>query len=167
MNAALLLGLASALGYGITDYLAGIAGRAVGVWRSVFYSDLAAFILLSAWFARPCGEACAFASHSGAWLAALDLVSDELAGTATLYPGHGAPAGPGVLADQRRYLLYYRELIRRLSGSEPQLSETAKSELSATLQEFLPDAPLTWMIELGADAVATELAGARATASAS
>ncbi|HSZ46570.1 MAG TPA: MBL fold metallo-hydrolase [Streptosporangiaceae bacterium] len=105
--------------------------------------------------------------HSGAWLAALDLVSDELAGTATLYPGHGAPAGPGVLADQRRYLLYYRELIRRLSGSEPQLSETAKSELSATLQEFLPDAPLTWMIELGADAVATELAGARATASAS
>jgi hypothetical protein len=72
-----------------------------------------------------------------------------------------------VLADQRRYLLYYRELIRRLSGSEPQLSETAKSELSATLQEFLPDAPLTWMIELGADAVATELAGARATASAS
>jgi drug/metabolite transporter (DMT)-like permease len=71
MNAALLLGLASALGYGITDYLAGIAGRAVGVWRSVFYSDLAAFILLSAWFARPCGEACAFASHSGAWLAAL------------------------------------------------------------------------------------------------
>jgi drug/metabolite transporter (DMT)-like permease len=71
MNVALLLGLASALGYGITDYLAGIAGRAVGIWRSIFYGDLAAFIVLSAWLVRPCGEACAFASHRGAWIAAL------------------------------------------------------------------------------------------------
>jgi hypothetical protein len=66
--------------------------------------------------------------------------------------------GPGLLADQRRYLLYYRELIRRLSGGEPQLSEAARSELSTAVQAFLPDAPLTWMIELGADAVAAELA---------
>ena len=50
--------------------------------------------------------------HSGAWLAALDVLGGELAGTGTLYPGHGDPAGPGLLADQRRYLLYYRELIR-------------------------------------------------------
>jgi drug/metabolite transporter (DMT)-like permease len=71
MNVALLLGLASALGYGITDYLAGIAGRAVGIWRSIFYGDLAAFIMLSAWFVRPCGEACVFASHQGAWIASL------------------------------------------------------------------------------------------------
>ena len=71
MNLALLLGLASALSYGITDYLAGIAGRAVGVWRSIFYGDLAAFIVLSACFARPCGEACVFASHQAAWIASL------------------------------------------------------------------------------------------------
>ena len=56
---------------------------------------------------------------------------------------------------------HYRELIRRLSGGEPQLSEAAKSELSTALQAFLPDAPLTWMIELGADAVAAELAAVR------
>jgi drug/metabolite transporter (DMT)-like permease len=71
MNVALLLGLASALSYGITDYLAGVAGRAVGIWRSIFYGDLAAFMVLSACFARPCGEACAFAVHRGAWIAAL------------------------------------------------------------------------------------------------
>jgi len=71
MNVALLLGLASALGYGITDYLAGIAGRAVGVWRSIFYGDLAAFIVLSAWLARPCGANCSLAAHQNAWLAAL------------------------------------------------------------------------------------------------
>jgi glyoxylase-like metal-dependent hydrolase (beta-lactamase superfamily II) len=99
--------------------------------------------------------------HSGAWLTALDVLSGELAGSGTLYPGHGDPAGPGLLADQRRYLLYYRELIRRLSGGEPQLSGAAKSQLSTALQAFLPDAPLTWMIELGADAVAAELAAVR------
>jgi glyoxylase-like metal-dependent hydrolase (beta-lactamase superfamily II) len=99
--------------------------------------------------------------HSGAWLAALDVLGGELAGTGILYPGHGDPAGLGLLADQRRYLLYYREVVRRLSGGEPQLSEAAKSELTAALQAFLPDAPLTWMIELGADAVAAELAAVR------
>jgi drug/metabolite transporter (DMT)-like permease len=71
MNAALLLGLASALGYGITDYLAGIAGRAVGIWRSILYGDLAAFIVLSVWFARSYARASAFNAHQGAWIAAL------------------------------------------------------------------------------------------------
>jgi glyoxylase-like metal-dependent hydrolase (beta-lactamase superfamily II) len=99
--------------------------------------------------------------HCGAWLAALDVLGGELAGIGTLYPGHGDPAGPDLFADQRRYLLYYRELIRRLSGGEPRLSGAAKSELTAAVQAFLPDAPLTWMIELGADAVAAELAAVR------
>jgi glyoxylase-like metal-dependent hydrolase (beta-lactamase superfamily II) len=96
--------------------------------------------------------------HSSDWLAALDVLAGELAGAGTLYPGHGDPAGLGLLADQRRYLLYYRELIRRLSGGEPRLPAAAKSELSTALQAFLPGAPLTFMIELGADAVAAELA---------
>ena len=96
--------------------------------------------------------------HSARWLAALDLLAGELDGVGTLYPGHGDPAGPGVLAEQRRYLLYYRELVRRLAGGEPHLPEGAKAELDAGLQAFLPDAPLTWMIGLGADAVAAELA---------
>ena len=100
--------------------------------------------------------------HSGSWLAALDLLAGELAGVGTLYPGHGAPAGPGVLAEQRRYLLYYRELVRRLADGEPRLPEAAKAELAAGMQSFLPDAPLTWMIGLGADAVAAELARAEA-----
>ena len=71
MNTALLLGLASALSYGITDYLAGIAGRAVGVWRSILYGDILAFIVLSACFAGSRGEAGAFTSHQSAWIAAL------------------------------------------------------------------------------------------------
>jgi drug/metabolite transporter (DMT)-like permease len=94
MNAALLLGLASALGYGITDYFAGIAGRAVGIWRSIFYGDLAAFIVLTAWFARPCAEACALATHRGAWIASLGagLILFAAAGLLTRGLTHGTLA---------------------------------------------------------------------------
>ena len=101
-------------------------------------------------------------AHSGDWLQVLDTLAGELAEVRTLYPGHGDPAGPGLLADQRRYLLYYREVLLRLAGGQPELTETARSELNAAMQAFLPDAPLTWMIGLGADAVAAELAAAHA-----
>lgn len=101
--------------------------------------------------------------HSAAWLAALDAVAGELAAVRAIYPGHGDPAGPEVLAGQRRYLLYYRELVRRLAGGQPVLSDEAKAELDGAMRDFLPDAPLSWMIGLGADAVAAELAGARPT----
>ncbi len=96
--------------------------------------------------------------HTASWLATLDTISAELADMPLVYPGHGAPTGPGVFAEQRRYLLYYREVVRRLAGGAPALSEQAKAELDATMQAFLPSAPLTWMINLGADAVAAELA---------
>ena len=90
----------------------------------------------------------------------LDVLAGELADVRVLYPGHGYLAAPGLLAEQRRYLLYYREVIRRLSGGQLQLSEAARVDLDAAMQAFLPDAPLTWMIGLGADAVAAELAAA-------
>ena len=96
--------------------------------------------------------------HSAGWLATLDVLVNELAGVGTLYPGHGDPAGPGVFAEQRRYLLYYRELVRRLSGGQATLLPSARAELDAAMQAFLPGAPLTWMIGLGADTVAGELA---------
>jgi glyoxylase-like metal-dependent hydrolase (beta-lactamase superfamily II) len=102
--------------------------------------------------------------HSAAWLAALDALAGDLAGVRTAYPGHGDPAGPEVLADQRRYLLYYRELVRRLAGGRASLSDEAKAELDRAMREFLPGAPLSWMIVLGADAVAAELADGSATA---
>jgi hypothetical protein len=81
-----------------------------------------------------------------------------VSGVRRLLPGHGAPTGPGLLAEQRRYLLFYREVVRRLAEGAPKLSEAARSDLEATMRRFLPNAPLTWMIGLGADAVAAELA---------
>jgi glyoxylase-like metal-dependent hydrolase (beta-lactamase superfamily II) len=103
-------------------------------------------------------------AHSGDWLDELTALEDDLAGIRTLYPGHGAPAGLGLLADQRRYLMHYREVITRLSGGRPSLTAAALDELSATMQAFLPGAPLTWMIGLGATAVAGELAARQAEA---
>jgi glyoxylase-like metal-dependent hydrolase (beta-lactamase superfamily II) len=105
--------------------------------------------------------------HSSRWLAALDVLASELADVSTLYPGHGDPAGPGVFSGQRRYLLYYRELVQRLSGGQATLPPCARAELDAAMQAFLPGAPLTWMIGLGADAVAGELATAAPAAAGS
>lgn len=98
--------------------------------------------------------------HSASWLAALDRLAEELADVRTLYPGHGDPAGPGVLAEQRRYLLHYREIVRRLSGGGATVPPSARAELDRAMQAFLPGVPLAWMIGLGADTVAGELAAA-------
>jgi glyoxylase-like metal-dependent hydrolase (beta-lactamase superfamily II) len=96
--------------------------------------------------------------HSRAWLKVLDMLAVELADVATLYPGHGEATDGTLIADQRRYVMHYREVVHRLAGGRSQLTDTARTELEAAMQSFLPAAPLTWMIGLGADAVAAELA---------
>ncbi|GAA1041882.1 hypothetical protein GCM10009557_66670 [Virgisporangium ochraceum] len=95
--------------------------------------------------------------HTGEWLEALDTLTAALAGF-RLLPGHGGPGDVGMLADQRRYLMMYRETVRRLAAGAPSLSDAQRAELTAVMTAFLPDAPLSWMVALGADAVAAELA---------
>lgn len=88
MNSAVLFGLASALGYGVTDYIARIAGRAVGVWRSLFYGDLLAFIALSAWFLIvPESRRFTFAGHIIAWAASVASAVILLVSAAVLTRG--------------------------------------------------------------------------------
>jgi len=95
--------------------------------------------------------------HTENWLTALDTLTEKLAGF-TLLPGHGTPGDVGMLADQRRYLMMYRETVRRLAAGAPSLGDADRAELTTVMTRFLPDAPLSWMIGLGADAVAAELA---------
>jgi glyoxylase-like metal-dependent hydrolase (beta-lactamase superfamily II) len=95
--------------------------------------------------------------HTAGWLDTLDRLAGELATVPVLYPGHGMPGGPELLAAQRRYLMFYREAVRRLAAGEPVLTDPARAELDDLLGRFLPGAPLTWMIGLGADAVAAEI----------
>ncbi|MFJ1751546.1 MBL fold metallo-hydrolase [Kitasatospora sp. NPDC088134] len=96
--------------------------------------------------------------HGAHWLAALTELGAELADAAVLYPGHGEPAGVEVLAAQRQYLLFYREAVRRLAAGQPALTDRAREELDRVVQDYAPNLPLGWMIGLGADAVAAELA---------
>jgi glyoxylase-like metal-dependent hydrolase (beta-lactamase superfamily II) len=95
--------------------------------------------------------------HTGAWLDQLTRLETDLAGL-TLYPGHGGPATVALLADQRRYLLMYREAVRRLAAGRPELDDDARTKLTDLLGRYLPQARLSWMVGLGADAVAAELA---------
>jgi glyoxylase-like metal-dependent hydrolase (beta-lactamase superfamily II) len=97
--------------------------------------------------------------HTTTWLQALDALCAELHGAQRILPGHGAPTTWSLFEDQRRYLLYYREVVGRLAAGGPTLTDEAQVELERAMQEFLPNAPLTWMIGLGANAVAAELAG--------
>ncbi len=120
---------------------------AAGEKRNAFVGDLA-FDGLHSYTAD---------GHSGAWLDVLDRLVDELAGV-PLYPGHGTPGDVGLLARQRQYLRIYREAVGRLAAGTPALNDTHKLELKRTMSRFLPDAPLDWMVDLGADAVAAELA---------
>ncbi|WP_262281680.1 MBL fold metallo-hydrolase [Micromonospora sp. MA102] len=95
--------------------------------------------------------------HTGRWLAALDRLTGELDGL-PLYPGHGAPSDGCLLAAQRRYLLMYREAVRRIADGAPTLGEPQRQELTELMTRFLPEVPLSWLVGLGADAVAAELA---------
>lgn len=97
--------------------------------------------------------------HILPWLVNLEHLEALLAHTTTLYPGHGPAGTPAMLAAQRLYLLTYCAAVKELSGGAPSLSATAKEELTERMETYLPTSPLRFMVELGADPVATELAG--------
>ena len=98
--------------------------------------------------------------HTEVWLRAIDRAQEALAGVHTLYVGHGAPAAPAVLAEQRRYLLMAREAIARAGGGRAELSTDEASRVTSLMERYLPGAPLGWLVGAGASAVATELARA-------
>jgi glyoxylase-like metal-dependent hydrolase (beta-lactamase superfamily II) len=96
--------------------------------------------------------------RTDAWLRAIDRAEEALAGVHTLYVGHGAPAVPALLADQRRYLLMVREVIGRIAGSRAQLTEGETNRVMSLMERYLPGAPLGWLVGAGASTVAAELA---------
>jgi glyoxylase-like metal-dependent hydrolase (beta-lactamase superfamily II) len=103
-------------------------------------------------------------AHTDAWLDAIDRGEEALAGVRTLHLGHGPPAAPAVLADQRRYLLMARETIARVAGGRAQLNEEEANRVTSLMERYLPSAPLSWLVGAGASAVAAELAQEAATA---
>ena len=97
--------------------------------------------------------------HVLAWLANLENARALLADVERIYPGHGGGASLDLLESQKAYLLTYCAAVKKLSDGAPALTEAAGEELERRMEEYLPDAPLRFMIDLSADAVAAELAG--------
>lgn len=93
-----------------------------------------------------------------AWLANLDRARTLLADVPTIYPGHGAQGTLKLLNAQKDYLIAYRAALSELSNGMPTLSDDAKQELTTRMQNFLPGAPLSFLIAHSADAVASEIA---------
>jgi glyoxylase-like metal-dependent hydrolase (beta-lactamase superfamily II) len=102
--------------------------------------------------------------HTHAWLDAIDRAQEALAGVRTLYVGHGAPAVPAVLAEQRRYLLMVREAIGRVADGRAELADDETNRVVSLMERYLPGAPLGWLVGAGASAVAAELAQETAAA---
>jgi glyoxylase-like metal-dependent hydrolase (beta-lactamase superfamily II) len=96
--------------------------------------------------------------QTDAWLRAIDRAEEALAGVRTLYVGHGAPAVPAALAEQRRYLMMVREAVGRAADGRPELSEDEANRVVGLMERYLPAAPLSWLVGAGASAVAGELA---------
>jgi glyoxylase-like metal-dependent hydrolase (beta-lactamase superfamily II) len=99
--------------------------------------------------------------HTAAWLAALDRLERALPAGATLYPGHGKPGDAALIAAERRYLQRLRAELRKLSPSGAPLDDAGKAALLAALKQVEPSPALEFLVGLGADAVARELAAER------
>jgi glyoxylase-like metal-dependent hydrolase (beta-lactamase superfamily II) len=96
--------------------------------------------------------------HTAAWLKNIDRLERELRGTVRLYPGHGEAGGIELLEWERGYLTEYRNTVRALARGKSTLTDEQKKELSAHMTAFLPNQKLAFLIPLGADPVAAELA---------
>jgi glyoxylase-like metal-dependent hydrolase (beta-lactamase superfamily II) len=96
--------------------------------------------------------------HTTAWLENLASLRQHLAPTATLYPGHGEPGGLALLNWQEEYLTTYRGEVQKLGQGADHLEQAEEQELTRRMKARYPDAGLEFLIALGADAVAAELA---------
>jgi glyoxylase-like metal-dependent hydrolase (beta-lactamase superfamily II) len=99
--------------------------------------------------------------HTAAWLETLHRLHADLRGATALYPGHGAAGGLELLDWEEAYLTTYRKEVEDLRRGSARLADSDKPVLVARMKKRYPTAGLDFMIELGADTVAAELASAR------
>ena len=83
-----LLGLAAALGWGLTDFLARFAGERLGVSRAMLFGQTSAVVLLTLWLAaHPADWRAALGAPVGAWVAGLAAAEVNIAATWALVRG--------------------------------------------------------------------------------
>ena len=96
--------------------------------------------------------------HTGEWLNNLVRIRSLLPDTTLIYPGHGDPGDVKLFDTQEAYLRAYRQAVAELSRGRATLTDAQKNDVVARMKRFLPVEKLAFMIELGAGAVAAELA---------
>jgi len=99
--------------------------------------------------------------HTAEWLKNLDRLERELAGVKHIYPGHGPAGGAAMFGWERQYLVAYRAAVNALRGHNDHLTDEQKATLVAKMKAAYPTATNEFMIALGADTVAAELARAK------
>jgi len=96
--------------------------------------------------------------HTAEWIQNLDVLARKLKGVKHVYPGHG-PAGDASLFEwEKGYLVAYRREVEALRGGGEKLDDEQKATLVAKMKAAYPGAGNEFMITLGADTVAAELA---------
>jgi glyoxylase-like metal-dependent hydrolase (beta-lactamase superfamily II) len=91
------------------------------------------------------------------WLTRLDELASSLDRDATLYVGHGAPAGLELLAAQKRYVEAFVESVQSHLTTE---GDARRAAVVADMKRLLPTDDLSFLMELSVDPVAAKLSGA-------
>jgi glyoxylase-like metal-dependent hydrolase (beta-lactamase superfamily II) len=99
--------------------------------------------------------------HIEDWQKNLRKLRELVTGVPVIYPGHGAPGSLEVILKQKTYLETFCRAVSMIGKGSPRLDDRQKERLVGVMQEYLPDAGLSFMIALGADRVAEELAAER------
>jgi glyoxylase-like metal-dependent hydrolase (beta-lactamase superfamily II) len=99
------------------------------------------------------------------WIAELERAAQRYGGVATVLPGHGAAAAAApLIADQLAYLREFHALVRAEARGAATLDPAARARIRAATEARHTGAPRVApqpdLIELNAEAVARELAGA-------
>ncbi|MFI6170140.1 MBL fold metallo-hydrolase [Nocardia sp. NPDC051052] len=102
--------------------------------------------------------------HSCGWLVDLDKLTERFPGIRTIYPGHGAPAGPELIDQQRTYLRKVRGLVRTAiapaSPGAAKVTDDEERSILAGLDRTYPGYPavasLPTMPQLNVQTVAKE-----------
>jgi hypothetical protein len=102
-------------------------------------------------------HACLADGHYADWLACLDNLAGSIERDATLYVGHGEPAGVELLAAQKRYVEGFVESVQRHLASG---AEERRVAVVADMKRLLPTDDLLFLMELSIDPVAAKLSGA-------
>lgn len=96
-------------------------------------------------------------NHIIEWLKNLERARGLFANVTTIYPGHGKPGSIDLLDSQKTYLMRYIDAVKELSRGNSSLTKDEKVELTQRMEEFLPNAGLSFLIAQSADSVAAEL----------